>query len=381
MIDPKRDLVSSFIFIQPHLNFGGAENQTLKILNALVARGHSCTLILHSQTGGLLPRLDPRVKVIGLGFQNHTALLIGAFRLIRILKSLPASLVVTRLWSSILMVGSISTLVTSHKYVYYEDLDPSDHEQYVAAGKLKKRIITRIFRRNQGRLIANTKHVAKAMQEQYRLDITPRVIECGVDVKECQLLAQQPITLPPRGKAVRVVTVGSLIPIKGLLDLQRNLSNSEIKFQWVIVGDGPLRVQLEKLPRSRNLSIVFVGASTNPYPYMAQSDLLLHGALSESFGLVIVEALSLGLPVLARAANGPQEIKSTLPEAKIWLFNNNFHIIVSGLFSTTSTLFSPKLTESTLPLLHNYELSQVISKWEIEGAAFTALRKMQPHGR
>ncbi|MBU3994830.1 MAG: hypothetical protein KKF42_03480, partial [Actinobacteria bacterium] len=85
MSDLMSKVTRRFVFIQPHLKFGGAENQTLKILNALVARGHSCTLILHSETGGLLRRLDPRVRVIGLGFQSHKGIPLGATRLIPIL--------------------------------------------------------------------------------------------------------------------------------------------------------------------------------------------------------------------------------------------------------------------------------------------------------
>ena len=53
--------MSSFVFVQPHLRFGGAERQTVSIANALARRGHRVTVVLHSGGGGLVPTLRPEV--------------------------------------------------------------------------------------------------------------------------------------------------------------------------------------------------------------------------------------------------------------------------------------------------------------------------------
>ena len=52
----------------------------------------------------------------------------------------------------------------------------------------------------------------------------------------------------------------------------------------------------------------FVGAVSDPRPELERASLLLHCAEREPFGLVLVEALAAGRPVVAPAAAGPLEI-------------------------------------------------------------------------
>jgi glycosyltransferase involved in cell wall biosynthesis len=52
----------------------------------------------------------------------------------------------------------------------------------------------------------------------------------------------------------------------------------------------------------------FLGAVDDPRTALAPAQLLLHAADREPFGLVLVEALAAGRPVVAPAAGGPLEI-------------------------------------------------------------------------
>ena len=72
-------------------------------------------------------------------------------------------------------------------------------------------------------------------------------------------------------------------------------------FEWYIVGDGPDYEQC--VQQAKDLDVLdvlkFCGAKKNPYPYIAQSDFTVLPSKSESFGLVVVESLILGKPVVA----------------------------------------------------------------------------------
>jgi glycosyltransferase involved in cell wall biosynthesis len=359
-------LYKDIVFIQPHLRYGGAENQTVQILNDLSRDGYRCALILHRAEGGLLPMLSDDVTVFNLGFQNHLLLPIGALRLARVLRQLAPTTIVVRLWSSILMTGFVHKVAPQHTYYYYEDLDPRNHREFIRFGKLKQNLIGHIFRKNQHNLLTNTDHVAHAMPSIYRLTTQPMVIECGVDEEFCRSHATPPETnAHVRDKqTIYVTTVGSLAPRKGLMQLTEQLGTSQIPICWTLVGDGPLRWELEKVAKSySNIEMRFVGGTPNPYPYMASSDFILHGAISESFGIVIVEALALGKPVLVNQANGPIEIKAKLPRLPLVLFDINDPNDLPRKLQNLSRDMKTRVAGENVPL-GPYAIESVTEKWK-----------------
>jgi glycosyltransferase involved in cell wall biosynthesis len=292
------------VLVQPHLKFGGAERQTVLLANAFVESGRSCTVLLNSLSGGLLPSLDPRVITMELGISNHALVPFSATLLKRALKKLPPSHVIVRLWSSIMTAALVDKSLPQHKFVYYEDLDPTDHAEYISFGNTKQRIIRRVFSRDR-RLVANTDHVATSMQTTYRLDHIPLVVPCGIDIAS---ISRDIATLPRSGNP-SVVTVGSLIERKGLRAIREALGHLPYRVTWNVIGEGPLGDWLKaSVSGDTNIDLVLHGGIPEPYEIVANSDLTVHGATSESFGIVLLESLAVGTPVLAVGANGPKEI-------------------------------------------------------------------------
>jgi len=54
--------------------------------------------------------------------------------------------------------------------------------------------------------------------------------------------------------------------------------------------------------------ISFTGQVPDAFPYMHRLDVLVNASDHEPFGLVLVEAMALGVPVLAIRSAGPEEI-------------------------------------------------------------------------
>lgn len=71
----------------------------------------------------------------------------------------------------------------------------------------------------------------------------------------------------------------------------------------VIVGDGGSRATLEALTEALGIKdkVYFAGFQNNPYKWMAQSKMLLFSSRYEGLPTVLIEALSLGKPVVATA--------------------------------------------------------------------------------
>lgn len=79
----------------------------------------------------------------------------------------------------------------------------------------------------------------------------------------------------------------------------------------VLVGDGPETPRLKRLAQELGLTgrVVFRGHLLNPYPQIAEATAFVLSSEEEGFGLVLVEAMALGVPVIAtNCPGGPGEI-------------------------------------------------------------------------
>lgn len=99
-----------------------------------------------------------------------------------------------------------------------------------------------------------------------------------------------------------VISVGRLVYYKGFEYLIRAMTQVQAKL--LIIGDGPLRANLQELTASLNLAdkVIFAGEiqNQNVVPYYHAADLfaLASVARSEAFGIVQIEAMAAGLPVV-----------------------------------------------------------------------------------
>jgi phosphatidyl-myo-inositol alpha-mannosyltransferase len=150
---------------------------------------------------------------------------------------------------------------------------------------------------------------ARDFVRQY-FDIDPRVIPNGVDVETFRP-GHAPIR-HLRDDRVNVVFVGRLEKRKGLRDLLQAFEIMRERFprsRLVIVGDGPLRSVVEQRIARRRLQddVVlagFVPESVKPR-YYATADIFCAPATGgESFGIVLLEAMASGVPVVCTEVPG-----------------------------------------------------------------------------
>lgn len=105
-----------------------------------------------------------------------------------------------------------------------------------------------------------------------------------------------------RGARTRLVSVGSLTKNKRQAMIIRALSELDVRFTLDVVGDGPERDRLEALAADTGVSerVTFHGyvPASEVRSILSRSDILVHAAEGETFGLVYFEAAEFQLPVL-----------------------------------------------------------------------------------
>lgn len=116
-----------------------------------------------------------------------------------------------------------------------------------------------------------------------------------------------------------VLFVGRLVEKKGckyLIEAMQLLNNKDIKL--VIIGDGPLRFELEKQASKASINYQFLGhqPSQEVKKWMMKSKLLCVPSItacngdSEGFGMVFAEAQAIGTPVVSTNSGGiPESVK------------------------------------------------------------------------
>jgi len=114
----------------------------------------------------------------------------------------------------------------------------------------------------------------------------------------------------------RLISVGRLSPEKGYLDLLNiflKLHSIDSDYSLDIVGDGVLMNELEKFISDNNLNncIKLHGFQSTEYinKLLLNSSIYLMCSHTESFGIVLLEAMSYGLPCIAfDSAEGAREV-------------------------------------------------------------------------
>ena len=150
---------------------------------------------------------------------------------------------------------------------------------------------------------------ARAFVNQYFPDFPLRVIPNGIDVN-----AFRPGLAPIRhlrDDALNILFVGRLEKRKGLGDLLRAYEFMHArmpKTRLIVVGDGPLRGQVESyISRHRLPNVVLAGYvpdSVLPRYYCSADIFCAPATGAESFGIVLLEAMASGLPVVATEIEG-----------------------------------------------------------------------------
>lgn len=365
----------SFIFVHPHLHIGGAETQSVMLANELATRGHRVRFIFHNRTGELLPRLNPRIETYSLGTDSHAALPLLILKLKRTLKKIEPSLVIVKLWSAMFTTYFATRTGTQHKIVMYEDLDPAEHWKEMKFGRVKVKLAGHIYRKSKN-VTANTQTVANHMQRVYGLTNRPRVFYGAVDSakiyqRACESLPDS--NVEANNESFQITTIASLHRRKGHLDCLAALEHVGLDWVWHVIGEGPELATLKKeIPAQLRNRVVLHGAMENPMPLLKRSDLLLHLSHSEAFGLVLLEALVLGIPIVSSKTIGALEIKETLrvPDQQMVLVDRRNEEEVARTIETLVKK-KPQLTGREQKLLEVFSIEETADKW-IE--AFDAFR-------
>ena len=165
----------------------------------------------------------------------------------------------------------------------------------------------------QRRIVSVSRELAAQLRRTYGASRVA-VIENGIDVEAVREAATPPARLPGGAESMRVGIAGRLVPVKRLdlfLDIaQRLAAHDERHFEFYIIGEGPLQPEIETSIDERQIRgpVHLLGFVDNPPAYLAALDALLITSDHEGLPMVLLEALSVELPVIAHDVGGISDV-------------------------------------------------------------------------
>lgn len=194
------------------------------------------------------------------------------------------------------------------------------------------------------------------------LKIMPQFEEKTVVVYNCHHYQKiledaraQPVLLP--NDTMNIVTVSRFGREKGIIRAIQAIENLGDKITFVryyIIGDGIEYSQAATLIREHHLDhrIFLLGEKENPYGYMRAADVLLIPSFSEAAPMVVGEAASLGVPILATETSSAYEMVRDTGFG--WVCDNSLRGITTGI---EALLLNPRILLERKKFLRTQEFN------------------------
>lgn len=304
-------------FVLPSLNGGGAERAAVQILNGLDEAKWERSMFLFERTGPYLNDVDPGINLHSSPLPSRVARW-RAFRTF-VAQAQPHVVMAFLSFASALTAARASGTAT--KVVFNQQTPVSaflTDADYAWRRGWRRAAFTagsRVVYGSADLIVATSRGVADDLTRNF--GVSPdamRILPNPVDLGVVRARAAEPLSAGeqlPAGEPV-IVAAGRLADAKNyplLIDAVAKLREST-PARLFILGQGELEPVLRRRVIDRGLegAVTFLGFHANPWKFIAQADVFALSSHYEGFGNVLIEAMALGVPVVATASAGTRDI-------------------------------------------------------------------------
>lgn len=294
------------LLYMPAFHGGGAENALVRLANHWHDQGRKVTIIVNALRGPVIDKVLPGVEIVALG-SRFTALAwprLGlllrrrrpAFLATALLGPNVAGLWAARLWSP---RTAVACLVRNHTT-----------REIAGRDRLRRALFPPLLRAAYRRADGVGCVAGEVAQDiiAYAALAPERVMTTLNPVPspeaEPDRGAEAPAGWPTPGPVI--LAMGRMVGQKDYPTLLRAFARLEGAPRLLILGEGPLRAELEALCLSLGIAgrVHMPGFRNRPEAFLARADLFVLSSRFEGFPNVIAEALALGRTVVATDAPG-----------------------------------------------------------------------------
>ena len=323
--------MKNILFVIPTMRMGGAEKSLVTLLNCMDRKKYKIDLLLFETGGVLQDEIPEDVNIISADRITQAMILEFRFYAKNLLKERHFMAYLHRLWTS------VNPKIKSNEkfgWKYLRNYIPEFEKEYdVAISYLEGLTAFYLIDKVKAKKKIGWIHIdmsARKMPEEEKqysgkfdhlitisdtcrkviLEYVPSmtgyisILENLTDAETIRRKATAGADFSGWDKkAVQIVTVGRLDIQKGI-DLAvlacKILHDEGVFVCWHVYGEGIQRNTLEKMIEENKLKGIFLleGMKVNPYPYMAEADIIVQPSRYEGKSIVLVEAKVLGKAIV-----------------------------------------------------------------------------------
>ena len=187
------------------------------------------------------------------------------------------------------------------------------HTSESLAGAFRKHSEAEECYRKFNRIVCVSQRIKKDFESMVPAIRTCEVLYNTVETEKIKKMSEEAAPIISEDKSIKLIAVGRLIPVKGyerLLHIMEHFNYENRDVHLYILGKGQDEKELKAYVESHGLQekVVFLGYDTNPYKYVAKSDIYLCSSYSEGFSTAATESLIVGTPVVTVDVSGMKEM-------------------------------------------------------------------------
>lgn len=292
---------------------GGLENGVVNLINHLDWEKYNHIICCVTKSGRLADRIKRKdVEIIEMGKTAGRDLSLP-FRLAGLFRRVKPDLVHTRNWGTI--DGIVGGWLSHVPFMVHGEHGRTMLE--INGTNHRRKIIRQLLSPLVDYFITVSQELCGWLKNCIGIDEHKIItIYNGVDLNKFRAVPDKNIVRDQLGLQqgeFLIGTVGRLDPVKDHASLIHALANLIPKYpalKVLVVGNGPCDGQLRELTRMLGLSnhVIFLGERENVLPILQSIDIFVLPSISEGMSNTILEAMAVGLPVIATRVGGNPEL-------------------------------------------------------------------------
>lgn len=297
----------------PQVTGGGAERFLITFLNTIDRTKYQPVVVLAKRGGGFDNEIPEDISTYILSEHSllpNLLIFAGPLRymitLINLIRQIKPDAIVSfgSLFNGVVTLSAYLSNYLNPILIVEAIHQTSEISTHSGINKLLRKIFLRWTYPLASKVIAVSEDVAYDLREHFNIVNNLTVIHYGVNLNAVQKLAEEPVNhewLNDSRMHKVIVACGRFVEQKGFVYLLHAISKIAQDVKLILIGDGEEKQLLEAKVKELEISdrVDMIGYRRNPFAYISKADAFILPSLWEGLPIMLIEVLSLNIPIVA----------------------------------------------------------------------------------